>query len=131
MEFFLAAHSFLRVVILALGIVGILRCLVSLATRQARFARFDEALARVYSGALDLQVVVGAALILFLAGAAQPVPWIHPILMLPAVVISHLGRRYRDRPEPQRHKIQLALYAASLLFVAVGLAVIGQLLPRR
>jgi hypothetical protein len=127
MDILLVAHRYLRFVILALGILGVLRALVSLGTREARFMRVDVLLGRGYSGALDLQTLVGIALALLLIGQSASVPWIHPISMLPAVVISHFSRRYRDRPDRDRHKAQLGIYLGSLILIAAGLAVIGQL----
>lgn len=129
MDFVLTAHRYLRFVILALGLLGLLRSLVSLGTREARFMRIDEAFSRGYTGALDLQVLAGAVLIILLLSQAEAVPvaWLHPIIMLPAVVVSHLGRRFRDRPDRDRHKAQLAIYAGSLALIAAGLAVIGEL----
>ncbi len=127
MEFLLIVHRYLRFVILALGILGVLRALVSLGTRQARFMRVDEALSRSYSGALDLQTLVGMILVLLLIGQPADVSWIHPIIMFPAVVISHFSRRFRSRPDRARHKAQLSIYVVSLILIAAGLAVIGQL----
>ena len=127
MEFVLVVHQYLRFVILALGILGALRSWVSLGTREARFMRLDEMFSRVYSGALDLQVLAGAALLIFLLSQSAEVVWIHPIIMLPAVVVSHLSRRFRDRPDRDRHTAQLSIYVGSLALIAVGLAVIGEL----
>jgi hypothetical protein len=127
MDFFLIVHRYLRFVILAIGILGVLRALVSLGTREARFMRIDDALSRVFSGALDLQVLVGAVLILWRPAESNPIPWIHPIIMLPAVFISHLTRRFRHRPDRERHRAQLAIFAVSLAIVALGLIVIDQL----
>ena len=128
MEFVLTAHRFLRFVVLVFGIVGVLRSLVSLGTRDAKFMRFDETLIRAYTGALDLQTLAGIILVLMLIG--QPgasVPWIHPIFMLPAVVVAHLSRRFRGRPDRERHIRHLGLYTGSLVLIGIGLAVIGQL----
>jgi len=125
--FFLTAHTYLRFVILALGVLGMLRALVSLGTRNATFMRVDEVLSRGYAGALDLQVAVGAILVLIRLGQSDPVSWLHPIIMLPAVFAAHLGRRYQRRPDRERQKAQLAIYAGSLVLVALGLAVIGEL----
>jgi hypothetical protein len=122
MELVLVVHRYLRFVILALGLLGVLRALVSLGTREARYMRVDEALSRAFSAALDLQMLALMAL-----SASQPVPWIHPILMLPAVVISHLARRFRTRPDRRRHVAQLGIFAGSLIFIAAGLVVIGEL----
>ncbi|MGH2592924.1 MAG: hypothetical protein ACRDGG_05365 [Anaerolineae bacterium] len=127
MEFFLVVHRYLRFVILALGILGALRSLVSLGTREARFMRVDEVLNRGYTGALDLQTLVGVVLALLLLGQSAGVPWIHPIIMLPAVIVSHLSRRFRARSDRDRHKAQLGIYVGSLVLIAAGLAVIGQL----
>jgi len=127
MEFFLVVHRYLRFVILALGILGVLRSLVSLGTREARFMRVDEVLNRGYTGALDLQTLVGIVLLLLLLGQSADVSWIHPIIMLPAVIVSHLSRRFRVRSDRDRHKAQLGIYVGSLVLIAAGLAVIGQL----
>jgi hypothetical protein len=127
MDIILTAHNYLRLLILTLGALGILRALVSLGTRNATFMRVDEVLSQGYTGALDLQVVVGVILALMLVGQSEAVQWIHPIIMLPAVFVAHLGRRYQDRADRERQKAQLAIYAASLGLVAAGLAVIGEL----
>ena len=127
MDIILTAHTYLRLLILTLGALGILRALVSLGTRNAAFARVDEVLSRGYTGALDLQTVVGAILALMLLGQSESVQWIHPLIMLPAVFVAHLGRRFQNRPDRERQKAQLAVYAGSLAIVAVGLAVIGEL----
>jgi len=130
MDLFITMHAYLRFVILALGILGVLRSLVSLGTATAAFARVDEVLSRGYSGALDLQTLIGVVLVLGLLGSPESVPagkWLHPILMLPAVFVSHRGRRYRDRPDRDRHKAHLAVYTGSLALIAAGLVVIGEL----
>ena len=127
MDFVKDVHSYLRLIILVLGALGVLRSLVSLGTARATFMRIDESLGRGYSLALDAQTLAGALLAVGLLGQAGAVTWIHPIIMLPAVVVSHAGRRFRSRPDRDRHKAQLAIYAVSLVLIAVGLAVIGEL----
>ena len=127
MEFFLVAHRYLRFVILVIGILAALRCLVSLGTRESMFMRLDQALSRVFSGALDLQLLAGAALVVTALSEARTVPWFHPIIMLPAVVVSHMSRRFRTRPDRERHRAQLGIYAGCLALIALGLLTIGQL----
>ena len=130
LPFVLTVHNYLRFVILALGLLGVLRSLVSLGTREARYMRVDEVLGRGYSGALDVQALAGVVLIIGVLGQPEAAPiqvWIHPAIMLPAVALSHLGRRFEGRSDRDRHKGQLAIYAGSLALIAVGLAVIGQL----
>lgn len=126
-EFVLIVHRYLRFVILALGILGILRTLVSLGTREAKFMSVDLLLSRVYTGALYLQLAVGLILLLVLLGAAQPVTWIHTLLMIPAVFIGHLSRRYRHWEDRDRHTVLLRIYVGSLGIIVIGLIVINQL----
>lgn len=126
-DFLFTLHVYLRFVILALGILGLLRALVSLGTREARFMRVDEMLSRGFSGALDLQALVGFAIVVLLLGQTGDIQWLHPLIMLPAVIVSHLGGRFRASGDRDRHKAQLAVFAGSLSLIVAGLAVIEQL----
>ncbi len=124
-------HSALRWLILSLAVFGTARSFVSMLSVSARFSRLDIGVSRVYAILLDLQLLVGILLVLAALTVLEPVPWIHPIIMVPAVVLAHLSRRFAARPDRKRHQAQLALYLGSLALVVAGLAVIGQLyLPR-
>jgi len=124
-------HSVLRWLILSLAVFGTARSFVSMLSVSARFTRLDLGVSRAYALLLDLQLLAGLLLVLAALTLQQPVPWIHPIIMVPAVVIAHLSRRFAARPDRNRHQAQLAIYLSSLALIAIGLAVIGQLaLPR-
>ena len=124
-------HSVVRWLILSLAVFGEARSFVSAISVSARFSRLDVGVSRAYAVLLDLQFLVGVLLVLAALTLQQPVSWIHPIIMIPAIVIAHLGRRFAARPDRKRHQAQLAIYLGSLALVAIGLAVIGQLyLPR-
>jgi hypothetical protein len=124
-------HSVVRWLILSLAVFGAARSFVSMLSVSARFARLDVGVSRVYAVLLDGQLAVGVLLVLAALTVQQAVPWLHPISMIPAVVIAHLGRRFAAQPDRKRHQVQLALYLGSLALIAIGLAVIGQLgLPR-
>ena len=124
-------HSVLRWLILSLAVFGTARSFVSVLSVSARFSRLDLGVGRAYSLLLDLQLLVGILLVLAALTLQEPVPWIHPIIMVPAVVIAHLSRRFAAQPDRKRHQAQLAIYLSSLALVAIGLAVIGQLGLRR
>ena len=124
-------HGVLRWLILSLAVFGTARSFVSVLSVSARFSRLDLGVGRAYSLLLDLQLLVGILLVLAALTLQQPVPWIHPIIMLPAVVIAHLSRRFAAQPDRKRHQAQLAIYLSSLALVTIGLAVIGQLGLRR
>ena len=127
----IAIHSMLRWLILSLAVFGAARSFVSMLSVSARFTRLDLGVSRAYPVLLDVQLLVGSLLVLAALTLQAAVPWIHPIIMVPAVVMAHLSRRFAARPDRQRHQAQFAIYLGSLALVAAGLAVIGQLaLPR-
>jgi len=98
---------------------------------SARFTRLDVGVSRAYAGLLGLQLLLGGLLVLGAATLQDTLPWIHPIIMIPAVIVAHLNRRFRAQPDRKRHQRQLAIYLGSLALIVLGLAVINQLsLPR-
>jgi uncharacterized membrane protein YphA (DoxX/SURF4 family) len=127
----LTIHSFVRWLILSLTLFGAARSFVSMLSVSARFTRLDVGVSRAYAGLLDLQLLLGILLVLGALTLQETVPWIHPIVMIPAIIVAHLSRRFATQPDRQRHQRQLAIYLGSLALIAIGLAVIGQLyLPR-
>jgi uncharacterized membrane protein YphA (DoxX/SURF4 family) len=130
-ESLLAIHSFVRWLILSLALFGTARSFVSMLSVSARFTRLDVGVSRAYAGLLDLQLLLGVLLVLGAVTLQDTLPWIHPIIMIPAVVVAHLGRRFAAQPDRKRHQRQLAIYLGSLALIVIGLAVINQLsLPR-
>ncbi len=123
----LAIHSTLRWFILSLAVFGVARSFVSTLSVSARFSKLDLGVSRAYAVLLDLQVLVGVLLVLAVSALQQAVPWLHPIIMIPAVVIAHLSRRFAAQPDRKRHQAQLAIYLGSLALIVAGLAVVGQL----
>jgi len=123
-------HGVLRWLILSLAVFGTARSFVSMLSVSARFSRLDLGVSRAYPLLLDLQLLVGILLVLAALTLQAPVQWVHPIIMVPAVVIAHLSRRFVAQPDRKRHQVQLAIYLGSLALVAIGLAVIGQLVLR-
>ncbi|HZY44817.1 MAG TPA: hypothetical protein VFF70_08720, partial [Anaerolineae bacterium] len=69
----------------------------------------------------------GVLLVLAALLLQQAVPWLHVIVMLPALVVGHLNRRVRDRPDRVRHQVQLGVYIGTLALSVIGLAIINQL----
>ena len=124
-------HSALRWLILSLAVFGAARSFVSMLSVSARFTRLDLGVSRAYPVLLDVQLLVGILLVLAALTLQAAVPWIHPIIMIPAVIVAHLSRRFAAQPDRKRHQAQLAIYLGSLAFVVIGLIVIGQaVLPR-
>ncbi len=127
----LIIHSSVRWLILSLALFGTARSFVSMLSVSARFSRLDLGVSRAYAVLLDVQLLVGILLVLAALTVQEPVPWIHPLIMIPAVVVAHLSRRFAAQPDRKRHQAQFAIYLGSLALIVIGLLVIGQaLLPR-
>lgn len=120
-------HSLIRWIILSLALVGAARSFVSALSVSGRFARLDVGLSNAFAGVMDLQGAVGVLLVISALIMQRPVPWIHPVIMVPAIIVAHQNRRFRDAPDRRRHQAQLGIFLGSLALVAVGLLVIGQL----
>ena len=125
--FLIGIHSLVRWFVLSLALAGAARSLVSLLTREAIFMRLDVGLSNAYAGILDLQGLLGVLLIITALILQIGIPWLHPIIMIPAIIVAHQNRRFREKPDRMRHQAQLAIYVLSLVLVAIGLLVIGQL----
>ncbi len=124
-------HSAMRWLILSLALFGTARSFVSMLSVSARFSKLDLGVSRAYTALLDLQLLIGILLVLAVLTLEQSVPWLHPLAMIPAVVLAHLGRRFASQPDRKRHQVQLGIYLGSFILIAIGLAVIGQLSPPR
>jgi len=127
----LTIHSYVRWLIISLAIFGTARSFVSMLSVSARFSRLDIGVSRAYAGLLDLQLLFGLLLVLVAFSGQESVVWIHPLIMIPAIVLAHFSRRSATQADRKRHQRQLAIYLGSLVLIAIGLAVINQLyLPR-
>jgi hypothetical protein len=119
------AHSGLRYLVLFAGVGAILY--YAYAWRAARpVVRQDRVLMAVFTGLLDLQVVLGFALVL--GGIFYPALMGHLLMMIGAVVIAHgaaiLGRRGDDAR--QSHGIRFLGVVASMLLIVGGIYAIGR-----
>jgi hypothetical protein len=135
--FVLIAHSWLRYVVLALGVLLIalaLRCMRSRASWSVRDARVHQA----FVSALDTQFLLGALLYLWLSpitsaafadfGAAMKNAHLrffgleHAVTMFVAVAVAHIGRvRAYKKPEAQRARTVLVF---QLIWLALTCAAI-------
>jgi hypothetical protein len=118
-------HGELRWIFLAVALLGIARTLYGL-VRAPRFTALDNRLAMLYSGLLDLQALYGIGLILYLSldklNPKATINWVdwHPVWMLAAVVVGHLGARFKGAPDRKRFRAQLAVYGVSLVLIFIG-----------
>ena len=110
-----AAHSGLRYLVLLAGLVAAVFFAVGLAQKRP-VTRAVRVMGAVFSGLLDLQVLLG--LVLVLMGRYYPALIGHIVMMLAAVAVVHiLLVKNRKRPQPG--------YALPLVAVVLGLALIA------
>jgi hypothetical protein len=119
-------HGDLRWIFAVVAVLGITRTLYGL-IRVDKFSPLDSRMALVFSILLDLQALYGLGLILYLGlsklGSFQAtIDWIdwHPVWMLAAVFVSHLGSRWKEAPHRKRFQVQLGIYGATLVLIVVG-----------
>ena len=134
----LIAHSWLRWVVLAAALVAIIRSVPGWSGRRP-WTPADDRAGRIFTGALDLQVVIGLLLYFVFsplmatirqqAGEAMGNDAMryglveHPFGVIVAVVLSHIGRvRIRKAADAARkHRLAVIFFGLALLALAVSL----------
>jgi hypothetical protein len=119
-------HGELRWIFAFVALLGIIRTVYGL-MRSSAFSQLDSRLTFVYSLLLDLQALFGIGLLLYLGlsklGSFEAtfnwVGW-HPVWMLAAVVVGHLGARWKTAPDRTRFQVQLTVYGISLILIFIG-----------
>ena len=118
------AHSGLRYLVLLAALAAITVLAVGLARRRA--SRLTRVLPSIFSGLLDLQLVLGAGLVM---GGIFPAAAIgHLVMMVLAAAVTHAssitGRRARD--DQREMAIRLAGVAVASILVVGGIMAIGR-----
>ena len=111
-------HRILGELMLLIALVGVALAIVGL-IRTRELEKPERVFAMVYSGLLDLQVLLGLVFYFLLPAPVRPT-LLHPIPMILAVVVVHAGRRWRQSPVPTRHWSQLGIYGLSLVLIFAG-----------
>lgn len=119
------AHSGLRYLVLLMGLVVMLHA----AFRLARGRGYDDnarRLAAIFSGVVDVQVLLG--IILVFTRPFYPALIGHIVLMLSAAVVAHLPVVINKRRPESKQSIglQLALTGLALLLMTAGILAIGR-----
>ena len=115
-------HSWVRWIILAVGLLAVLRGLWGW-WRNLAFASTDNALGAAFTGLIDLNVLVGAVLLIVRWSNPNRPSLLHPVFMILAAVVAHggrvLARRYTDSG---RHQWQSLSLLASLVLILIGVS---------
>lgn len=124
MDALFAAHSGIRYLVLFAGLVALVWFAYGkLAGRP--FVRPSPALLAGFIGFLDVQILLGIALVL--GGRRPAAVWGHLAVMLTAAVVIHVvSARHKHRVQPAGHGLPLLGVAAALALVLVGILAIGR-----
>ncbi len=122
MHYVLLAHSLVRWFVLLVGLAGSVSAIVLLARGPRENGKLPRTLASVYLALLDLQVLLGLALMV----GAPPVRKVasgHAVVMLAAVLLAHVLRvRARKAPEASTARLLTVFYLLPLALIILGIA---------
>lgn len=118
-------HSVFRWVVLLLALAAIVLAVLS-ATGSRPWDALSDRLSLFFTIALDVQVLVGLVLWVLESrwqGSDAALSWLHPILMLGAVALAHVGRARSDRVGGSVNKGRQAavFFGLSLMVVLAGI----------
>ncbi len=126
MDLILTFHSAIRWLIIAVGVLAIIKFSIGWAGNSL-FKAMDRGLAAGFSGLMDLQVLLG--LIYFIwngtAGTGFPLYRIlHGIIMLLAVVAAHLPARFKTLTDKLRFQYSAFAIIGSLILIVIGVSIV-------
>ncbi len=117
----LMIHSLLRWLILIVALVAIARHVLGLLKNQP-YDQFSTLLMAVFSGAMDLQMLLG---IIVITTGLSPVYRIeHAVTMILAVVVAHLPAAWKKKGDRVRYRNNLLVLIAVIILIVAGVAVL-------
>ncbi|MCS6917704.1 MAG: hypothetical protein RMK52_07110 [Chitinophagales bacterium] len=135
--FFQHSHSLLRWLVLAFGLIAFAMHLLGWINGR-HYRKLDNRMGLAFLVALDLQLVLGLALHLILSPFTRALfsgePFMkdplqrfyileHPILMLTAIALAHIGRSRQRRSDASHAKFRLGtiFFGLALILILAGI----------
>ena len=124
-NFLLHAHSGWRHLVMLIGVIAIVKGVVGLARKSSEWTKADRIIALLFPIFLDVQVLLGMLLWGFgpwKSGGPAAIRWEHPVTMLIALAVAHVGLRRVKGGESCgcKHKHVVAWYLVSMLIIILG-----------
>lgn len=136
---FLVIHSWLRWLVLAAGVVAVIRGITGSAGRRTSWAAGDEAAGRWFVMGLDVQALLGIVIYLFLSpftmsawsdvaetmrnGPLRLIVVEHEVGMFIALALAHIGRaRIRKTADiARRHRLAAIFFGLALVVILLSI----------
>lgn len=129
MDFIFKLHSEMRWLIIALAAITIVKLLVSLFSKRA-LDKTDNILVRTYAIVLSIQMILGLMQFVIrwndYAGDALRHRLEHAFIMILAVALAHMSRRFRDKLPPIAVRNTTLMIIASALMIALGIMILPE-----
>lgn len=123
MDMLFAAHSGIRYLVLFAGLIA-LAWFARGALARRPFVRPSPAILAGFVGFLDVQILLGLALVI---GGRRPAPvWGHLAVMLTAAAVIHAVAARQKRRAPGGHGLPLVGVTVTLALIVVGILAIGR-----
>jgi hypothetical protein len=123
----LMIHSLVRWLVLVVAAAAIVKFAIGW-LRGGRYDGMDRGLSAGFAGLMDLQMLLGLVMLFgqgFFGELGFPRYRIeHTVMMVLAVVVGHLPRRWKNAPAAVRHRNSLICILVALALVIAGIAVL-------
>jgi hypothetical protein len=123
MDMLFAAHSGVRYLVLLAGVIALVWFARGALARRP-FVRPSPAILAGFVGFLDLQILLGLALVI--GGRRPAAVWGHLTVMLAAAAVIHVVSARQKRRSPGGHGLPLVGVTLTLALVLVGILAIGR-----
>ena len=121
MDIILAVHSINRWLIVLIGVIAAIKFLLGWLTKS-NYQPVDRGLMSAYTGLLDLQLLLGIILLIF--GGVEQYRIEHAVTMIIALVLAHLSRIWRDKPDPVKFRNNFFAITLGLLLIFAGVSLL-------
>lgn len=121
MDFVLTLHSINRWIIVVVAVIGLIKFLIDW-LRSSTYQPVDRGLMAAYTGLLDLQLLMGIILLIDRGFALRPLE--HAMTMLVAIILAHLSRVWRDKPDQVKFRNNFLAILVGILLIIAGVTIL-------
>ncbi len=122
-EILVTLHSWWRWVVLVVAAITVIKMLVGWLASQ-KWARLDDQLGMIFTITIDIEVLLGILVWIMLQAWTRDMAaaFEHPLTMLLAVIVAHVGRSRARKAADDRAKFRTSaiFYTVSFVLILAG-----------